>query len=375
MEPNSLKYLRTKKYCMLTKEAREELEKQQYRIVGEHSAVKICGWTKQMIRGHGSCYKHKFYGIRSSQCLQMSTSLSCANRCVFCWRGYKAPVSKEWCWHTDSPEMIFEGSLKAQKGLLAGFGGSENADKKEVENSKTVRHVALSLTGEPIIYPKLNELIDLFHKNKISTFLVTNAQYPTQIKKMHSITQLYLSLDAPNKKLLEEVDKPLFGDYWARLQKSLNYLKERKERTCIRLTMMRGINMTEPENYALLIKKGDPDFVEVKAYMFVGESRERLKKENMPTHQEVKKFAKELLKHLKGYDYVSQHIPSRVVLLAKKKFKKNGKWNTWIGFEKFFELVQKEKQVSSLKYSEPVPVKDVSKPKKKVRLKDEMELD
>ena len=96
---------------MLTETAKQELEKQQYRVIGSHSAVKICGWTKNMIRGEGGCYKLKFYGIMSNQCMQMSTSISCANRCTFCWRGYKAPVAKEWKWKVDDPEEIIEDSL------------------------------------------------------------------------------------------------------------------------------------------------------------------------------------------------------------------------------------------------------------------------
>ena len=78
----------------ITESAAKDLEKQAYRVVGSHSAVKICGWTRKMIRGQGGCYKLKFYGIMSHQCLQMTTSMSCANRCTFCWRGYKAPVEK-----------------------------------------------------------------------------------------------------------------------------------------------------------------------------------------------------------------------------------------------------------------------------------------
>jgi wyosine [tRNA(Phe)-imidazoG37] synthetase (radical SAM superfamily) len=39
-----------------------------------------------------------------------------------------------------------------------------------------VRHCALSLVGEPIMYPHINELVDLLHGRGISTFLVTNAQ-------------------------------------------------------------------------------------------------------------------------------------------------------------------------------------------------------
>src|SRR3989344_4866516 len=187
---------------MLTPAAKAELEKQQYRIVGTHSAVKTCGWTKTMIRGNGGCYKLKFYGIMSNQCMQMTTSISCANRCTFCWRGYKAPVSKDWKWGIDDPKEILEKSLKAQEALLVGIKGSEKVNLNAYEKSKQVKHIAISLTGEPITYPKINEFIDECHKKGISTFLVTNAQYPEQIRDLKPITQLYLSLDAPNKELL-----------------------------------------------------------------------------------------------------------------------------------------------------------------------------
>jgi len=201
---------------MLTEYGQSQLAKQGYGLIGTHSAVKTCHWTKSMLRGEGGCYKLKFYGIMSNQCMQMSTSLSCANRCTFCWRGYKAPVSKEWEWSTDDPEFIFEESMKSHHKQLTGFGGNPKTTKAAYEKSKQIKHVALSLTGEPITYPRLNELIDRFHQNKISTFLVTNAQYPDEMSHLKSITQLYLSVDAPNKKLLKEIDKPLFSDFWGK---------------------------------------------------------------------------------------------------------------------------------------------------------------
>jgi tRNA wybutosine-synthesizing protein 1 len=264
----------------------------------------------------------------------MTTSLSCPNRCVFCWRGYKAPVSKEWEWNVDNPKRIIEGSLEAQQELLSGWKGNEEVDLKALEESKEVKHVALSLTGESLMYPKINELIDELHRRGISTFLVTNGQYPEEIQVLRPITQLYLSMDAPNKELMKKVDVPLFDDYWERFNKSLEYLSEKKGRTCVRITLIKGVNDIDPEGYAKLIAKGDPDFVEVKAYMFVGESRMRLEKENMPLHEDVVKFTKELVKYLPGYEIADEHIPSRVVLLAKGKYRKDGKWNTWIDFSK-----------------------------------------
>src|SRR3989339_546866 len=321
---------------MFNKEGKQELIKQQYRIVGNHSVVKICGWTKKSVKGEGSCYKQKFYGIQAHQCMQMSTCLSCANRCVFCWRGYKAPVSEEWQGEIDDPIEIIEGSLKQQKGLLNGFGGFKKIDKKLFNECMQVKHAALSLTGEPILYPRINELIDELHKRKISTFLVTNAQYPEQIKNLAKVTQLYLSLDAPNQELLKEIDLPLFLNYWERLEKSLEYLSKRKEKTCIRLSMIKGMNMCNPEEYAELIKKGDPDFIECKGYMFVGSSRQRLTLENMPFHEDVVDFSNELIKYLPDYEVISEHISSRAVLIARKIFNRNGKWFIGINFEKFF---------------------------------------
>jgi tRNA wybutosine-synthesizing protein 1 len=41
------------------------LTKQGYAIVGTHSGVKICRWTKSALRGRGSCYKYSLYGINS----------------------------------------------------------------------------------------------------------------------------------------------------------------------------------------------------------------------------------------------------------------------------------------------------------------------
>ncbi|HLC90780.1 MAG TPA: 4-demethylwyosine synthase TYW1 [Candidatus Nanoarchaeia archaeon] len=345
---------------MLTPAAKAELENQHYRIVGSHSAVKTCGWTKNMIRGTGGCYKLKFYGIMSHQCMQMTTSISCANRCTFCWRGYKAPVSKEWKWEVDDPQKIFEKSVEAHHSLLVGFNGSASANKALYAGSKHIKHVALSLTGEPIIYPKMNELLRRFNKEGISTFIVTNGQYPEQIQDLAPVTQLYVSMDAPNKELMKQVDLPLFSDFWERFLASLDALAQRKDRTCVRLTIIKGINDVGFEEYAELINRSNTDFIEVKAYMHVGESKERLQRENMPLHEEVVNFSKALAKRLDNYELVSEHIPSRVVMFAKKKFKVNGTWKTWIDFKRWHELVNSGEKFAVDDYLKNTPQVGIS---------------
>ena len=76
---------------MITPRLRAELTKQGYRLIGSHSGVKMCRWTKAMMRGRGGCYKHTFYGIASHQCMEATPSLACANKCVFCWEASHEP--------------------------------------------------------------------------------------------------------------------------------------------------------------------------------------------------------------------------------------------------------------------------------------------
>src|SRR3989338_6462623 len=332
----------------LTSNQQNSLKKQGYRLVGNHSAVKICEWTRNMIRGKGGCYKFIFYGIRSHQCLQMTTSMFCASRCKFCWRGQKAPVASEWYGPIDSPEHIINHSIDEHIKLLQGFKGMgfEKHNKKAISEMKNVRHVALSLTGEPITYPLINEILKAFHKRKISTFLVTNSQYPEQIKKIDKVTQLYLSIDAPNKKLMKKIDRPLFSDFWERMLKCLDILKTRDYRTCIRLTMIKNENMHDEKGYAELIRRGNPDFVELKSYVWVGASQNYYLVKNMPTMNEMKKFMNKLLKKLPEYEYMREHLPSRAILLMKKSLNKKA----WINFPKFFELIESGKKFNAEDY-------------------------
>ena len=343
-----LKIIQPKLDSQLSELQKKELNKQGYRLVGNHSAVKICEWTRNMLRGKGGCYKFIFYGIRSHQCLQMTTSMFCASRCKFCWRGRKAPVAESWYGSVDSPEHIINHAIDEHIKLLQGFKGMgyEKHNKKAISEMKNVRHVALSLTGEPISYPLINEILKAFHKRKISTFLVTNAQYPEQIKKIDKVTQLYLSIDAPNKKLMKKIDRPLFSDFWERMLKCLDILKTRDYRTCIRLTMIKNENMHDEKGYAELIRRGNPDFVELKSYVWVGASQNYYLVKNMPTMNEMKKFMNKLLKKLPEYEYMREHLPSRAILLMKKSLNKKA----WINFPKFFELIESGKKFNAEDY-------------------------
>lgn len=40
------------------------------------------------------------------------------------------------------------------------------------------------------MYPEINPLVDELHRRRISTFLVTNAQFPEKIRALRPITQV-----------------------------------------------------------------------------------------------------------------------------------------------------------------------------------------
>ncbi|GFG36236.1 hypothetical protein Cfor_10675 [Coptotermes formosanus] len=326
---------------MVTSLLRESLTKQGYRIVGTHSGVKLCRWTKSMLRGRGGCYKHSFYGIESHRCMETTPSLACANKCVFCWRHHSNPVGTEWRWKMDSPEHILKEALENHYNMIKQFKGVPGVLPERFAEGMDVKHCALSLVGEPIMYPEISNFVHLLHERGISTFLVTNAQFPTALRDMSPVTQLYVSVDASTKSSLRKIDRPLFKDFWERFIDSLKALSEKGQRTVYRLTLVKSWNVDEIADYAKLVGIGKPDFIEVKGVTYCGTSKaSNLTMENVPWHEEVVSFVKQLGNLLPDYEMASEHEHSNCVLLAHKKFKVNGEWWTWIDYDRFHELMK-----------------------------------
>ncbi|RQM09176.1 hypothetical protein DD237_000360 [Peronospora effusa] len=328
---------------MVTPMQRKALTKEGYKIIGTHSAVKLCRWTKHQLRGRGGCYKHAFYGITSYQCMETTPSLACANKCVFCWRHHKNPVGRVWRWKTDDAETLVKGSIERHQGMIKELKGLPGLIPARWEEAFTVRHCALSLVGEAIMYPQINEFCKQLHDRHISSFLVTNAQFPDKIAALDPITQLYVSVDAGTKESLRAVDRPLFKDFWERFLACLEELKHKGQRTVYRLTLVKSYNMEELDNYAELINIGQPDFIEVKAVTYCGKSDgSDLTMKNVPWHEEVRGFCSALCDRVSGdYALASEHAHSNCVLIAKKKFCRDGVWHTWIDYTRFHELVAK----------------------------------
>ncbi|CAB4490912.1 hypothetical protein RhiirA1_502506 [Rhizophagus irregularis] len=342
---------------MVTPMLRKSLTKQGYKVVGSHSGVKICRWTKSALRGRGSCYKFCFYGIQSHRCLETTPSLACSNKCVFCWRHHTNPVGKEFVWKVDPPEMIFSECLSNHYKMINEMKGIPGIRADRFQEAFNVRHCALSLVGEPILYPHINEFIKLLHDRHISSFMVCNAQHPSRLRALDKVTQLYVSVDASTKESLKKIDRPLFKDFWERFLECLDILSQKGQRTVYRLTLVKDYNTEEIANYVELVRRGKPDFIEVKGVTYCGYGgASKLTMANVPYHNEVISFVKHLNENLGDtYEIATEHSHSCSILIANTKFKINNKWYTWIDYDKFFELLEKGEHFTSLDYIAPTP--------------------
>ena len=282
---------------------------------------------------------------------------------MFCWRHHKNPVGREWRWKIDDPNEIVDQAVKEHVNMIKEAKGIPGVKKDRWEEAHTVRHCALSLVGEPIMYPKIDEFLADLHRRNISTFLVTNGQHPKAIETLRPITQLYVSVDASTPETLEAIDRPLFKDAWERLRYSLKCLKDKGQRTVARLTVVKGWNSDEISGYAKLIALGHCSLVEVKGVTFCGKSdASNLNMSNSPWHHEVVAMVQKLQQELQKirdetpegkekipeYGLACEHKHSVSVLLARvDQFAVDDsetgkrKWRTWIDYDKFQRLAAK----------------------------------
>jgi tRNA wybutosine-synthesizing protein 1 len=340
--------MKAKKFVKITPARIEKYKNAGYRIIGkhQHSGVEICRWAKSVLRGGRNCYKG-IYGVSSHRCLQMTPTLDfCTFNCKFCWRSFgkdRFKSTTKW----DHPKEILDAAIAAQRNLMNGWKGNKLTTIERYNEAMKPIHVAISLDGEPTLYPKLPELIKEIKKRGMTAFLVTNGTMPNRLKDLlkkpklnkvqrgtakHNVslvnaepTNLYISVYATNPKDYQKITNSFLPNAFDRVLESLMLLKKFKEaRTIMRLTLVRGLNLKDAEGWAKLIKLAEPDIVEFKGYTWLGESRQRLKREDMPSMQELEDFAKKITK-LTKYKVKHNDNISRVIVFARDE--ETWKWS------------------------------------------------
>ena len=315
---------------------KKTLEKMNYALVGETSAVQICRWTKNSLRGEGCCWKEKFYGIKSHRCCQMSPAVMwCENQCLHCWRPIEINLGTDLP-GVDDPIEILDVIIEARKKLLMGFKGREGIDQKKFEEAINPNMFTFSLSGEPTIYPRLGEMISEIRRREAVSFLVTNGLNPEAIQKLANEdslpTQITVSTNAPNEELFKIWHRSTKVDAWKKFNETLDVVRSLKDkvRRVIRLTLVKPgsedqqfknlTNMSDENvgDYVSLINKAEPDFVHIKGFMSVGYARDRMGYDKQPWFDDVKEYAKKIAAELDGYEIAAEDERSCVIMLARE---------------------------------------------------------
>ena len=215
------------------------------------------------------------------------------------------------------PQEIVSWIPFLQKKALGGYKVSPKVTSERWEEALKPDQYAISLAGEPTLYPYLPDLIDLLNQGSGTTFLVSNGTNPEVLKACHPY-QKYVSLTGPDRETYLRLSRPN-EDYWERIMESLSNLGHETDagaRTAIRITLVKGINDHNPQAYAKIIQDSGAQYVEIKSYMHVGYSQKRLKIANMPLYEDIVGFTEKILPDL-SYRVRGVNNLSRVICLER----------------------------------------------------------
>ena len=144
-------------------------------------------------------------------------------------------------------------------------------------------HAAISLDGEPLLYPKIGGLVEEFRNRNMTSFIVTNGTLPEKIESLNSLpSQLYITLPAPNEAVYKKVCRPMIKNGWSKISDTLDLVESLSCRSLVRITAVKNLNISENylKDYIKLIDKANPNFFEIKGFTLQAKAlkiNERLK--------------------------------------------------------------------------------------------------
>ena len=144
-------------------------------------------------------------------------------------------------------------------------------------------HAAISLDGEPLLYPKIGGLVEEFRNRNMTSFIVTNGTLPERIESLNSLpSQLYITLPAPNETVYKKVCRPMIKNGWSKISDTLDLVESLSCRSLVRITAVKNLNISENyiKDYIKLIDKANPNFFEIKGFTLQAKAlmiNERLK--------------------------------------------------------------------------------------------------
>jgi len=187
-------------------------------------------------------------------------------------------------------------------------------------------HAAISLDGEPMLYPKIGGLVEEFRNRNMTSFIVTNGTLPEKIESLNSLpSQLYITLPAPNEALYKKVCRPMIKNGWSKISNTLDLVESLSCRSLVRITAVKNLNISENyiKDYIKLIDKANPNFFEIKGFTLQAKAlmiNERLKSDKklqyyFPEYEYLEEIALKF-EEIGNFPLIYTNIASRDFLFA-----------------------------------------------------------
>jgi len=187
-------------------------------------------------------------------------------------------------------------------------------------------HAAISLDGEPMLYPNMSGFIQQFKNRSMTTFIVTNGTLPEKIRDLDPLpSQLYVTLPAPDESTYKRACRPMVKNGWNKINKTLELLDSLSCRTLVRLTAVKNLNADKQyiKNYISMVKKANPNFFEVKGFTLQAKAlliKDRMNSDNpaqyyFPDYDFLEDFSLRF-EEMSGFPIIYKNRVSRDFLFA-----------------------------------------------------------
>ncbi|MHA1822095.1 MAG: radical SAM protein [Promethearchaeota archaeon] len=236
-------------------------------------------------------------------------------------RFYLSPFILEFIEHESSDvNIITDKFISNEQDIINSFNKALNPN-----------HTAISLDGEPTLYPYLGELIAEFRKRRFTTFVVSNGTRPDVISLLNETgtlpSILYITLPPPSIEEYKKICRPRVKGTWESIMKTLDMLKDLKTRTVLRITSIKNLNIKEEQikSYVKILERVQPDFLDIKGFTLEAGSLNISKRLGskmpvsyyFPKFDDLMNFARKL-EEMSGYKIIRTHEPSRDILIRVK---------------------------------------------------------
>ncbi|MDH5646406.1 MAG: 4-demethylwyosine synthase TYW1, partial [Candidatus Heimdallarchaeota archaeon] len=134
-------------------------------------------------------------------------------------------------------------------------------------------------------------------------------------------TQLYLTLAGASPRAHSAITRPFNPkEAWQSLMETINLMPSLNTRKVIRLTLVKGKNMVEPEKYAKLFDMSGAHFLEAKGFVSVGDARENMGYDRMPDLVDIVEFSHQICENSEKLQIIDQSASSCCVLMAEEDY-------------------------------------------------------